>query len=913
MEALYQDVRSDGFFDGKANGQQLLLPAGGFVADAGPTAYALDDQTARFTLGQSVENFIHSDRNQSGLSLNDVLPLIQQLTSNSDARLFRTSGSDFDHEAPAVAFSATYTRADAVPHGALAPTNLVGGTVTVTADITDVSTVQGATLKANGKPLTTTVSGHGTHLVLTGTVVTSADGPLVVMATTADVHGNTTTPTYALTVDNTPPTLTIATGSPTLNAYYSSTVPVDVSAFDANGVASLTRAGFEGFTNLSGVMTRLTGVWQIPAGQAEGTATMVLTATDSAFNVATLPLSVNVDRTAPTVSLAAPLPPRYTTNAATTLHVTAHDAGAGVSAIKASVNGAPEITIPVSAAGTYDVPVTLGPEGNKRILLWATDRALPAANSSYNSALVVDLTRDATNPAPVVQVGVGSCYDERPASTVGGTPSPGMGLMLDSAGIAVVPVVYTFPAGAAKRPVVGAGDVYKAATRLSWGPSAPTVAQLYAQDGISMNVPFIVYDVPVTNSQSPITTNATYTIGCTKCDASSTVTGTLLRDPSFTGDPQRFLLPLSVETVPFLAGLGNSTPLQVHVSFTDEAGNAGSSDLSLMFHVIGPPVIIAEDSAYSSLGERKSLYAYRTGPARTYAALFDPSNPGFDSEGPRVIRYLVQNPAPVPVALAASLGALNIQHVEAWNDTIRNASGGTFPDAQGLYSFSMCTSPSYNPDPPPCGGISGPAYADGLYRGHYPPSCTKPAGAIPGEGGWNNPAGLIANATTGVVTAFQDPQPRAGETQRAATVPGSPGTLVIPAAAGIVPGRLVVYVNRPLTVSRGLPLQLADVMSDSTAPLGSEAYSFTVEDFWYQRGLPYNCCDSTDPDNPQCFSQGGRDYALRRHARYLASASTVAAGAINFNTQGLGPAATGLLGEASQLWNASPFNLTFTH
>ena len=26
-----------------------------------------------------------------------------------------------------------------------------------------------------------------------------------------------------------------------------------------------------------------------------------------------------------------------------------------------------------------------------------------------------------------------------------------------------------------------------------------------------------------------------------------------------------------------------------------------------------------------------------------------------------------------------------------------------------------------------------------------------------------------------------------------------------------------------------------------------------------------------------------------------------------------GPAATGLLGEASQLWNASPFNLTFTH
>ena len=908
VDALYQDLRADGFLDGQGPQGPLLLPAGGFVADAGPTATTLDGQVLRLALGQAIERFIRSDRNQSGLTLNDVLPFVQHLSSNSDARLFRSGGVDYDHEPPTVIFSATFSRDGATSHAPVGPSRLVGGTLTVTADVTDASTIQTVTLSVSGKPLTTTFTGSGAHRVVVGNFASTSDGPITVTAAVADVHGNTTSVTYGLTVDNTAPSITVATGSPSTSAWYSTSVPVDVSAADASGVTAFTLTGLPGFNNLSGVTGRIAGTWEVPSSQPNGPHSLQLSATDSALNVAVLPVTLKIDRTAPSLSLTTSIPPRYTSNSRITVRVTAADVGSGVTAVKGSINGAPEVTVSSPSNGVWEVPVELGLEGNKRILLWALDGALPTGNSSYATALVVDLTRDATNPAPVVQTNVGSYYDERPASVVNGTPSPGMSLQLDSSGNPIVPPVYTFPVGAAKRAVTGAGDVYKASTRLSWGRTVPTAQQLYAQDGSTMNVPFIAYDVPVTASQAPILPNARYTVTCSNCSSFPPAGGTLLHDASFNGDPQRFLLPLAIDNIPGLAQLQGPRQIQVDATFTDAAGNSATSTITLTFHVVGPPLTATVDATYATQQDPKSIFGYRAGAGRTYASLFDASNPNFTPTGVRAMRILVLNPAPHPVAFLPSLAGGSVAHSEAWNDVIRNASAGATtvaPAVPPIVRYATCESPRFSP-PAPCGGFAN-SSANSLYQGYFPQSCTMPSAQPPAESSWQNPHTTAASATLSALTPYTVPDDSA-----AAVVPGTSGYVVIPPAVGTTPGKLALYVYRPASVSRTVPIQLIDVLTSAAQPLGPNAYSYTVEDFWYPSGAPYDCCIATSGE-PTCNPTGSQDYALRRHARYLTSASTSATAIVTLTSHPVISGGSLLLGEPSVGVISQPFTANFIH
>jgi len=906
VEALYEDIRSDGFFDGQGyQGRQLVLPPGGFVADAGPSATPLDGQTLRFALGQSIDRFIHSNRNQSGLTLNDVLPMIYQVTSNSDARIFRSSGFEYDHDAPHAVFSATFTRdGGKTSHQPVNALKLVGGTVAITVDITDASTIQSVSLTINGEPLNFTTSGSGSHLVLSASFDTTVDGPITLTANVSDVHGNTGAPNYQLTVDNTPPNVNVAAGSPLAGAYYNSAVPVDVTASDVNGVSAFSLKGLNNFANLSGVIERITGTWQVSATQPDGPLTATFTAIDNAFNVTALPLTLNIDRTPPSVALAQPLPPRYTSSSSITLRVTASDLGSGVSAVKASVNGAPETTVTASQNGVWDLPVDLGLEGNKRILIWAVDRTLPSSNTGYSTALSLDLTRDATNPAPIVRTDFGSYFDERPAIYANGSMVPGMSLELDPSGNPLVPAIYTFPAGVSKRPVAGATDVYKASSRLSWGPIAPTIQQLYNQDGVTLNVPFLVYDVPVTNSQAPIRPDPTFTVTCTDCDAVPTTTGQLLRDPSANGDPQRFILPLSVDYIPGLGNINRVAHLKVEATFTDQAGNAGYSVTTLAFHVVSPPLNIQQDGTYPFANDPKSVFAYHTGPARNYADLFNPTNPSFSNGRVRAFRYIVKNPSPVPVVLRPSLDSGSYVHSESWSDVIRNADSGIYPDAPGAFTWSACTNPPFDPDPPPCGGLRN----FGLYQGILPNTCNPPSASIPPESTTQNSPSMVASGSLAVLDAY------VGTTDAtpASQVASIPGSYVVPAATGTTPGVLTIYVNRPANVTRTLPIARVDVLLYSYAPLGSDSYSYTVEDFWYPSGPGRYCC-TNDPDFPICYNRGTQDYALRRHAKSLASATTSISGLMSFGTQPFDIARLQVTGESIAIITSQSFTTTISH
>jgi len=108
-----------------------------------------------------------------------------------------------------------------------------------------------------------------------------------------------------LIVDSTSPAGSIL--APAANAYVHGPITVQAAASDANGVASVSfTAGAA-----SGTMTRdpTTGLWTTnwdTAGTSDGAATVTVTVTDAAGNVATITRNVAVDNTAPTASFTSP-------------------------------------------------------------------------------------------------------------------------------------------------------------------------------------------------------------------------------------------------------------------------------------------------------------------------------------------------------------------------------------------------------------------------------------------------------------------------------------------------------------------------------------------------------------------------------------------------------------------------------
>src|SRR5205823_1021647 len=150
------------------------------------------------------------------------------------------------------------------------------------------------------------------------------DGPLTFMASAKDSAGNTSTLTWHVIVDNTPPAITFT--QPVAGAYYLVVVPAAAVATDANAVASIVESSLNIVNRTS--TPRFSGSWTIPAMQGDGSVTVQYTACDIVFNCRAAAVNVMVDRTPPVITVKSP-PPRYTNNfsQAVSLTVTADDPG----------------------------------------------------------------------------------------------------------------------------------------------------------------------------------------------------------------------------------------------------------------------------------------------------------------------------------------------------------------------------------------------------------------------------------------------------------------------------------------------------------------------------------------------------------------------------------------------------------
>lgn len=643
--ALHEDLVADGYFDGKGQqGQRLLLPAAGVL-----TPHQLDGLAVRFQLAAAVRAFLANERNAFRVTPADVQPLLTGLSRSSSPRLFREAGVEFDAQPPTVTVHVAYKDSSgAVVPAATTTRPFVRGVVHLTVDAQDDAGVTALKVTQLGAALTPAPRGNTTsHYLGSWDASLLADGELVFTVEAEDGRGNKGTTTVPVLLDNTPPRITRTLPA---ESVYSTLVRVEASAADSgSGVASLQASGLSGFSDDADSLSFLAGQWPVPASQPEGPVRLGLMACDAVSNCASEALTFTVDRTPPSVALVSS-PPRYTAAEKVDFTVEASDAASEVTAVRAQRVGASgsftATAVPGSSGRRFTFTgLPLSP-GLNSFQVWAED-ALHSATTS--EPLLVTVSRDNTGTRP------------------GLTPVPGyrderfLTVERNADDTPRRPVRYTWLSSAA--PAAVSGTVYKASTRLSWGASSPTGAELEGAN--AQNVPFLAYsaqrDYP--EAQAPITA-ATYSIqvSCPGCSFPA-YTGSLVRSPRSTATQPTYLLPLTQETVPALAQLPASpASLTLAITFTDSVGNAGTLTHSVDFHVLGPPLVVLEDNGFATRGDPNSEYAFAASNG-TYAGMWGGSAPL------RLARYVVHNPAPVPVRLSlATAGDWAV--TEDWREAV---------------------------------------------------------------------------------------------------------------------------------------------------------------------------------------------------------------------------------------------------
>ncbi len=353
----------------------------------------------------------------------------------------------------------------------------------------------------------------------------------------------------------------------------------------------------------------------------------------------------------------------------------------------------------------------------------------------------------------------------------------GLTVAVDGGGNAIVPASYQYASG--DRITVDHGDaITKTATRLGWS-GALTAGDLEGEN--TPNIPALRVVVPYGRHYTVTSALATVTVTCQGCTPTEQAVD-LSSWPSTlagTSSEQYFLLPLASNTIPALAALpAGTTQVQLEISAeaTLAAGSVASTDApwEVAIDLVGPPLAVTENAGYNTVPEARSAAYYRTSNAN-YTQLFEIGPFAIDT-GVRLFHYVVTNPAPVETAVQVSLPAGSWGLSEHWIGYDR-----------GDHSATFTTS---------CGG-----------SGIFTPCSSNQVYWQPAGGTWSCASSSTHSATTlpAAATATHSltgtPFPK-GFVGAVAVTPTEGGKRFrVPAASGGTPGRLDLYVERPIVTA----------------------------------------------------------------------------------------------------------------
>lgn len=849
-----------------------------------------------------------------------------------------------DRTPPAITTAVTYLNTGMMaPQPPFGASRIVAGTITVVATATDDAGLASTTVTRTGMPLMP--MGGNTVSRFQGSFVTTsqADGALLLVATSCDTVGNCADSNVSLVVDNTAPMVAVQ-APPSPSPFYSVSVPVEATAADASaGVANFILNGWTGFADQDAAPGRVFGSWSIIPSQGDGATSSVLVACDNVGNCTTPQmLSANIDRTPPQVTITT-APPQYT-NASTTTAIpvaaaVTDGAGAGIGAAFLTVGPDAPTAVAGTQSGTFVgcsgwpacgtvswTPRFSGPGDGPRVLtLYATDTAVPpnsglARLAPYSATATSFLDR--TPPQPIVEV-FPAVLDET-----------GLGFQRTAAnGPPVMPPVYTYAStsridlspGPTGNPPVPT-TVAKAPTRLSWGPSTPSGAELEVTN--AFNTPFQRARVPYNAATDSPIVAASQSVTARFAGGSDLVYPPIAAIPSPTANV--YLLPFAKENVPLLGaawppGVAGGPPtaiVRATFSAMDAAGNIGSfQPPEVRIQLATPPIAVVRDSQYSTRGDAKSLYQYRLS-NQTYPQLFDATNSNFQGDDfLRHGRLIVYNPSPDPVALRFDFlsGAGQAATDELWNAVdyripgndldLSVVDGFTFRlgnqwDDTGAFAAQCGFDPQFQ-FPCSTSGAQVPVHFVGQtgVAISCPNSSTVPGFSFPIGTSFNS---LRANPNTrqNLVRVFRDAVtgPTGLESTPAASIPDATYTqVVLPGATGVTAGTAAVYLGGRRLVMNGRsarPLNYGGNPYNATP-----RFQFWNADFWRFDGRSGYTCAPQFPNTATGWYRAWRWY------EQLGTAST---GVIGGTNVGVTIAATGALQSGSSWTAFGAFNTAAT-
>jgi len=369
-------------------------------------------------------------------------------------------------------------------------------------------------------------------------------------------------------VDNDPPTITATVNPPPNSAGWNNTdVTVSFSCTDsASGVASC-----------SGPVTLTTeGANQIVSG----------TAVDNVGNTATASVTVNIDKTIPSVEITSPPDGTTAIGSETTVTGTVSDSLSGIAGV--SCNGAP-----ASVSGstfTCDVPLS---EGANTIEALATDVAGNTNSSTLTVNFIVIPGVNITSPenlsllnsSPITVSGTVDISVV--AVEVNGVPATVSGGGFTATGVPLLEGSHTITAAATD----AQGNVGTSSITLILDSSPPTVVIDSPAGGATLTQSFIT----VTGRIDDVVTRAAGGDN----DATVTVNGldAFVLNGSFAVQLQ---LQQGLNTITATAqdGVGNTSSSSIQVTFQPPAGNrinlvAGNNQTGVVGSALGQPLVVS--------------------------------------------------------------------------------------------------------------------------------------------------------------------------------------------------------------------------------------------------------------------------------------------------------------------------------
>lgn len=451
--------------------------------------------------------------------------------------------------------------------------------------------------------------------------------------------------------------------------------------------------------------------------------------------------------------------------------------------------------------------------GVNTVTVWAEDKA---AHSGRGQGAPFEISFRVffdDLPPSALRVPFASYRDER-----------GMQAAVNEAGFPVLPAQWHF--GEASKVEIS-DAIYKSLARSSWGPQIPSAETLEGEN--PFNIPFVQIAVPFNpNTDSPLAV-------VEFCLAESC--SGALPSPRTASGQALFDLPISSSNVAEIARTRTSpVTLPLKVRLEDAAGNKTEMALdTLSYNLVGSPIVGVYVPGYEQdTQDPRGARHYKLNEG-SFLDLYRRTNPAFaPGHGVRLQRYLLLNPAPVPVTAVVDAQGTSVIRTTMVEQSFAppEVAPGRFLAPDGTEwpttrSFMLPAVPGCAAENYPCSSWT----TDG----------DRPIRVRGGGTACNtfHPlSGMAATqeARSGLIAqAFISTGNPALDSQLVQSPADGPYRVVVPAATETSPGVVEVYVGRAKTESF-LDFAIADFGFIRTAVL---RWNF---DAWNRAGDATRCC-----------------------------------------------------------------------